>query len=321
MDVAGLFARLTLTLVSAAATATFDEANQQIANNRDERILAAFRVCLKAITDTETTPALRDVCYRTCCLIQSTSSSLPPQTSSAVFNSSAKQLLQQVQASGERIISVLTEDAFSGRGSTRVSALLFLDALVALFQSSKMTSSLLRALTKLNFVPVLLDGSLGAISAAFRADHKDLPTTLSYFHTSLALLLNLCRTTDGSQLILNSGFFASVSESQLFSTDPDVGLDIDNPTALHHFYRLLSSVLRVVVAVVAARGPSNASTVQQAKTFLTQNRFSMQAVFKRASRVSQMKGAVQQQEDAEDVAEQFARLIVLTGFLEVSWRD
>ena len=321
MDVAGLFARLTLTLVSAAATATFDEANQQIANNRDERILAAFRVCLKAITDTETTPALRDVCYRTCCLIQSTSSSLPPQTSSAVFNSSAKQLLQQVQASGERIISVLTEDAFSGRGSTRVSALLFLDALVALFQSYKMTSSLLRALTKLNFVPVLLDGSLGAISAAFRADHKDLPTTLSYFHTSLALLLNLCRTTDGSQLILNSGFFASVSESQLFSTDPDVGLDIDNPTALHHFYRLLSSVLRVVVAVVAARGPSNASTVQQAKTFLTQNRFSMQAVFKRASRVSQMKGAVQQQEDAEDVAEQFARLIVLTGFLEVSWRD
>lgn len=131
MDVAGLFARLTLTLVSAAATATFDEANQQIANNRDERILAAFRVCLKAITDTDTTPALRDVCYRTCCLIQSTSSSLPPQTSSAVFNSSAKQLLQQVQASGERIISVLTEDAFSGRGSTRVSALLFLDALVA----------------------------------------------------------------------------------------------------------------------------------------------------------------------------------------------
>ena len=318
MDVAGLFARLTLTLVSAASTATFDEANQQIANNRDERILAAFRVCLKAITDTETTPALRDVCYRTCCLIQSTSSSLAPQTSSAVFNSSAKQLLQQVQASGERIIAVLTEDAFSGRGSTRVSALLFLDALVALFQSSKMTSSLLRALTKLNFVPVLLDGSLGAISAAFRADHKDLPTTLSYFHTSLALLLNLCRTTDGSQLILNSGFFASVTESQLFSTDPDVGLDIDNPTALHHFYRLLSSVLRVIVAVVAARGPSNASTVQQAKTFLTQNRFSMQAVFKRASRVSHIKGAAQQQEDAEDVAEQFARLIVLTGFLEVS---
>lgn len=325
IDVAGLFARLTLTLVNAAANATFDEANQQIANNRDERILAAFRVCLKAITDPETTPALRDVCYRTCCLIQSTSISLAAPASSqtgraytATLNSSAKQLLQQVQTSGERIIAVLTEDAFSGRGSTRVSALLFLDALVALFQSSKLTSTLLRSLTKLNFVPVLLDGSLGGISAAFRADHKDLPTTLSYFHTALALLLNLCRTTDGSQLVLNSGFFAAVSESQLFSTDPDIGLDIDNPTALHHFYRLLSSVLRVIVAVVAARGPSNASTVQQAKAFLTQNRFSMQAVFKRASRVSQMRGSLEQQEDAEGVAEQFGRLIVLTGFLEVS---
>jgi nuclear pore complex protein Nup205 len=76
--------------------------------------------------------------------------------------------------------------------------------------------------------------------------------------------------------------------------------------------------LRVIVAVVAARGPSNASTVQQAKAFLTQNRFSMQAIFKRASRVSQMKGAREQQEDAESVAEEFGRLIVLTGFLEVS---
>lgn len=325
MDLAGLFARLTLTLVSAAANATFDESNEQIANNRDERVLAAFRVCLKAIADTDTTPALRDVCYRTCCLIQSTSASLASpapieagRSQIARFNSSAKQLLQQVQTSGERIIAVLTEDAFSGRGSTRVSALLFLDALVALFQTARLTPSLLRALTKLNFVPVLLDGSLGGISAAFRADHKDLPTTLSYFHTALSLLLNLCRTTDGSQLVLNSGFFASVNESQLFSTDPDIGLDIDNPTALHHFYRLLGSVLRVIVAVVAARGPSNASTVQQAKAFLTQNRFSMQAVFKRASRVSSVKGAKEQQEDAESVAAEFGRLIVLTGFLEVS---
>lgn len=325
MDVAGLFARLTLTLVNAIAANTLDSTDQQAANNRDERILAVFRVCLKAITDPETTPALRDVCYRTCCLIQSTSSSPVASTATqsdrshaAVLNSSARQLLQQVQTSGERIISVLTEDAFSGRGSTRVSALLFLDALIALFQSGKAPASLLRALTKLNFVPVLLDGSLSGISGAFRDDHKDLPTTLSYFHTALALLLNLCRTTDGSQLVLNSGFFAAVNESQLFSTDPDIGLDIDNPTALHHFYRLLSSVLRVIVAVVAARGPNNASTVQQAKTFLSQNRFCMQAIFKRASKAPQMKGELAHQEDANNVAEEFGKLIILTGFLEVS---
>lgn len=324
MDVAGLFARLTLTLVDAATTAKIGASDQQIVNNRDERILAAFRVCLKAITDAETTPALRDVCYRTSCLIQSTSSSLTspaqPQNgraSTPTFNSSARQLLQQVQTSGERIIAVLTEDAFSGRGSTRVSALLFLDALVALFQTAKLTQTLLRSLTKLNFVPVLLDGSLSGISTAFRDDRKDLSTTLSYFYAALALLLNLCRTTEGSQLVLSSGFFAAVNESQLFSTDPDIGLDIDNPTALHHFYRLLGSVLRVIVAVVAARGPANASTVQQAKKFLSQNRFSMQAVFKRASRAPHMRGELEKREDAEGVAEEFARLIVLTGFLEV----
>ncbi|KAI3475568.1 hypothetical protein L1887_62998 [Cichorium endivia] len=273
MDVAGLFARLTLTLVNAIAANTLDSTDQQAANNRDERILAVFRVCLKAITDPETTPALRDVCYRTCCLIQSTSSSPVASTATqsdrshaAVLNSSARQLLQQVQTSGERIISVLTEDAFSGRGSTRVSALLFLDALIALFQSGKAPASLLRALTKLNFVPVLLDGSLSGISGAFRDDHKDLPTTLSYFHTALALLLNLCRTTDGSQLRTEQREHSTASK--------------DLPLA--------EPVLHAGNFQAGKQSPSDEGRAGTPR------------------------------EDANNVAEEFGKLIILTGFLEVS---
>ena len=139
---------------------------------------------------------------------------------------------------------------------------------------------------------------------------------LAYFHTALALLLNLCSTADGTQLILNSGFLTAVSDSQLFSTDPDIGLDVNNPAALREFCRILASVLRVITAAVATKGPGNAATLQQAKAFLTQHRFSVQAVFKRTSRID--KSFVKPEAEATEVADEFAKLMLLTDFLEVS---
>ena len=314
LDSAGLLAKLTLTLVPAATIGSKDESSRS-ANLVYERLLAAFRVCLKAITDSGTGLALRDVCYRICCAVL-TAVPLTVVNGKATPSPNARQLLQQIQNTGDRLISVITEDAFSGRGVTRVSALLFLDALVALFHASKVASSMLRALTKLNFVPVLIDQSVGSVTSSFQGDNKELITTVAYFHTALSLLLRFCQTADGTQLVLTAGFFAAVAESKLFSTDPDIGLDIDNPVALKEFYRLLSAVLRVITAVVVARGPGNATVLQQAKSFLQQNRFSMQAVFKRTSAVQKTAGPPEK--EAVEVVDEFSKLLLVTGFLEVS---
>jgi nuclear pore complex protein Nup205 len=255
-------------------------------------------VSLKVITDSSTDLALRDVCYRTCCAVLA---SLPnaPATSRASGSASAKQLLQLAQNSGERLLVVATEDAFSGRGVTRISALLFLDALVGLFQSLKVKSSILRALTKLNFVPVLIDGSIGSVAAAFGGE-DELPAILAFFHTSLALLLRLCQSPDGTQLVLNSGLFQAIDDSHLFSTDPDVGMDVDNPQALKKFYAILADVLRLVTAAVVSKGPA------PGKTFVQKYRGTVQAIFKQASRGN-----------ALDVAEELSRLLLTTDFLEV----
>lgn len=223
--------------------------------------------------------------------------------------------LQLIQGTGDRLITVITEDAFSDRGMTRVSALLFLDGLVALFQLSKGTGAILRALTKLNFVPVLIDSSIGSVASSFQGDNSELITAVAYFHTALSLLLRICQNAEGTQLVLNSGFFVGITESRLFSTDPDIGLDIDNPVALREFYRLLSSMLRVVTAVVIARGPGNATVLQQAKAFLQENRFSMQAVFKRTSAVQKTAGPPEK--EALEVADEFSKLLLVTGFLDV----
>ena len=315
LDSAALLAKLTLNLVPAATSGSGDgpSKNSGLAH---ERLLAAFRVSLRGITDSGTALALRDVCYRICCSVL-TSLPLTIENVKPAPSPNAWSLLQLIQGSGDRLITVITEDAFSGRGMTRVSSLLFLDALVALFQISNLTSAFLRALTKLNFVPVLIDQSIGSIASSFQGANEELITSVAYFHTAMSLLLRICQTADGTQLVLNSGFFAATSDSRLFSTDPDIGLDIDNPVALREFYKLLSAVLRVVTAAVIARGPGNATVLQQAKSFLQQNRFSMQAVFKRTSEVKKTAGPPEK--EAIDVADEFSKLLLVTGFLEVSF--
>lgn len=292
LEAAGLLAKLTLTFTYAISPASRD-ASQQTANVANERLLTIFRISLKVLTDSSTDPALRDVSYRTCCAVLGT-------WSVKTMAAGAKQLLQLVQNAGDRLLTVVTEDAFSGRGITRVSALLFLDGLLSLYQGLKVSTSMLRALLKLNFVPVLIDMSIGSVSAAFHAE-DEMGATLAYFHTALALLLRLCQTTDGTQLVLNSGFFNAVDESKLFSTDPDIGLDIDNPAALEEFYSILADMLRVIVAAVVSKGP------QPGTAFLQQHRYTVQAIFKQAGRGHAVK-----------VANELSRLILATDFLEVS---
>ncbi|CAK1361773.1 Nucleoporin [Cercospora beticola] len=290
MEAAGLLAKLTLTFTIAISPASRDS-SQQTANVANERLLTIFRISLKVLTDSSTDPALRDVAYRTSCTILG-------NLSASTTSTNAKQLYQLAQNAGDRLLTVVTEDAFSGRGVTRVSALLFLDSMVSLHQGLKLNTPLLRALLKLNFIPVLIDMSIGSVSAAFHAQ-EEVVTTLAYFHTALALMLRLCQTPDGTQLVLNSGFFSAVDDSKLFSTDPDIGLDIDNPSALEEFYSILTDILRVIVAAVVSKGS------QPGTAFLQQHRYTVQAIFKQASRGHAVK-----------VANELSRLILATDFLE-----
>ena len=73
------------------------------------------------------------------------------------------------------------------------------------------------------------------------------------------------------------------------------------PKALQEFYAILADTLRLVTAVAVQKSP------QPAKSFLQQHRFTVQAIFKQASRGL-----------ALDVAEELSRLILATDFLEVS---
>lgn len=264
-----------------------------------EALSHAYRSALRAIQDSETDAGLRDICYRTC--------------STILELLSAKS--EAAKAINERVVMVVAEDTFAGRGVTRISALLFLDSTLKELVAMGKCSNLLRILQKVNFQTVLVESSISNVAIVFRDGNVDLQTSLAYFYAAAAVSLRIAQIPGGAQLILNSGFIAAVQDSGLFSTDPDIGLDIDNTEALREFYRLLTAVLRILVAILVGRGPGDGGTMQSVRKFLSDNRMSMTAVFKLLSR--QEKEDSGMRADAQAIADELGRLIYITGFLEV----
>lgn len=93
-------------------------------------------------------------------------------------------------------------------------------------------------------------------------------------------------------------------------------VEMDNPEALGKYYHLILSITRVICSVVLSRGPQNEQTLDQAKSFLMENRALVVAIFKLQARV----GAVTFESmgvNVDGIAELFVLLITFTGFLDV----
>lgn len=92
--------------------------------------------------------------------------------------------------------------------------------------------------------------------------------------------------------------------------------EIDNTEALDKYYNLLLSVTRIITSVVLSRGSQNEQTMNQARSFLAENRPLVVAMFKRQAKV----GAVTIESvglRVEELVELFVLLITVTGFLDV----
>ncbi|EOD44331.1 putative nuclear pore complex subunit protein [Neofusicoccum parvum UCRNP2] len=180
----------------------------------------------------------------------------------------------------------------------------------------------LRGTAKDSGKPIAINGNsikvipteLGNTSSA------EVPLLLSFIDAYLTLLLRISQTRSGAPQVLNAGLFASVRESQIFSTDPDFGFEMENPQALSKFFDLMLNVLRVINSVVVVRGPQNEQCRQQARDFISDNRASIVAVFKRAAR----KGGPGEQAtgaELEDLVDSLVLLISATDFLEYEERE
>jgi nuclear pore complex protein Nup205 len=160
----------------------------------------------------------------------------------------------------------------------------------------------------------------------------DIDIQLSYCHAKLALLVQLSQTRFGAATVLNTGLFHSIKQSEMFVTDPDLGvgkflemweafvlisLDIKGAGALIKHYDILGALMRVICAAVLSRGAQNHQTLEQGRRFLSENRLSVLAILKRSAGLNNSSDGSQQSID--ELAESFLLLISITGFLDVGF--
>jgi nuclear pore complex protein Nup205 len=205
----------------------------QVFDPNNDQEFHVFRTALNGITSHSGSAELRGLCYHLC------SQFLHKADQVSGHNSTRqRQILRNIKLLGERLIDIACEDAYIGSAASRVSALLFLEGLVAMFAHDD-AKLIMDAFGRLNFVGVLLDsvkqipsdlrqaqpaGMHPLPPLAIRLTKLEIPIVLAYHNAFLALILRICQTRIGATQVLHGGLFLAVQESQIFSSDPDVGL-------------------------------------------------------------------------------------------------
>jgi nuclear pore complex protein Nup205 len=277
----------------------------------NDRLSQLFRAALGGIYSPVSTAELREYCYQIC--FRYIHGTLNKATPNSLLG---RHTMSAIKNCGNHMFEVICDDAYSGQGTCKVSALLLLNAFVAVAtrQSSKY---ILESFVSFNFIGVLVDNIKHIPEELHAAAAPQVPVLLSYYDASLALLLRTCQSRLGAAYVLNAGLFPAIRDSQIFAVDPDIGLEFDDPNALRKYYELMLSVLRVINAAVIARGRQNDQTVFQAREFLKENRHSMVSIFKRSVNVGVGMGEEVQQ-DLVNLVDCWTVLVDVTGFLQVS---
>ncbi|KAL8703540.1 MAG: hypothetical protein Q9201_003297, partial [Fulgogasparrea decipioides] len=280
----------------------------------DDRLFHVFRTALRAINvpdgDVNLREVLYSICFRYLTGIIETGGSTPGQHN----------ITQTLKISGKKVIDTVCDDAYGGSGTCRASAVLFLDALVAIAKKEN-SNYMIDSLVRTNFIVVLVEAIRDIPNELRDSEAQDIPLLLAYYDSKLALLLTISQTRPGATQVVSAGLFQTIRDSGLLSVDPDLGITIDNPNALAKYYTLLLSIVRVIAAVVTSRGPQNTQTIDAAKSFLEENRALMVAVFKRQARIgaaveNSLVGGGSGAIDVEELVELFVMLISVTGFLD-----
>ncbi|KAJ4290199.1 hypothetical protein N0V90_010414 [Kalmusia sp. IMI 367209] len=282
--------------------------NGDLANDRLSQL---FRAALVGTYSAISTSVLREYCYQIG--FRYIHGTFETATKGSLLG---RHTLSTVKNCGTQLLEVVCDDAYSGHGTCRISALLLLDALVAVATRQE-SKYMLENFGSLNFIGVLVDNIQHIPEELKAAAGPQIPALLSYYDASLALLLRICQTHVGASSVLNAGLFPSIRESRIFDVDPDIGLEFDDQNSLKKYYELMLAVLRVINAAVLARGRQNDQTIFQAREFLKESRHSMVAIFKRSVNV----GAGVGQDgvlvkDLADLVDCFTVLVEVTGFLE-----
>ncbi|KAJ5107139.1 hypothetical protein N7456_003814 [Penicillium angulare] len=301
-------ARLAETLIGKLTSELSATLGSQSGDVIDEKLHQLFQVSMRGIKLAPVDAALRETLYGICSHYISRIT-----TSESTHDGLRKQSQHVVRASGPALVEKICDDAHNGQETCQAAALLLLNCLASL--DSRTDCVLAELISQSNYLSLFLD-TISILPEELRnRPAADTTILLANCESLLALLQLLCLTKNGATVVLKSGLFESVRESQLFAADPDIGIDIDNPDALRKFYDLLLSVLRVIVSAVFSRGIYNEQIKVQTRAFLAENRSCMVGVFKRFAKIGGSAPA-DHQEILCELVKAFMALITATDYLD-----
>ena len=275
----------------------------------NDRLFQIFRTGLRSIGCPGLGTELREILYNICHRYLSGMIDTTP------YPSNRRHSIQTVKHVGEQTIDIICDDAYGASTACRISALILLDSL-AMLAIHDNSDYIVNSMVRTNFLQILVESIEDLPMELREMSAEDIPASLVFFEWKFSLLLTISQSRIGAGLLINAGLFPAIRSSSLFSVDPDLGIEIDNPEALSKYYKLLLALTKIVVSVVLSRGPQNDQTLILTRSFLVENRSLVVAIFKREAKI----GGVSFDDagvSIEELVELFTLLIAATDFLEV----
>lgn len=280
-----------------------------------DRTHSLFKAAISSISTPSSTPTLRSelyvISYRYLRWV------LIDVNGSQQSASSIRSCIQIVRTSGDRLIEMICNDAISGEGNTRLTALVLLDVLCSL-SSRAHSTFLLDSLIKYNLL-LLVVQSITRYDKELVNREKSNSVKLYYefmtFKSVLSFLLQVARTRQGAHQIIQCGLFTILKSFELLRIDPDVGIDIPiltevsnagtsvdaQPTSngnaknnnagdvnVHQptdtqstFYGLVSPIFQLVTAVLLSMGSENEPVIARVRSFLQEHELLVVALLRK----------------------------------------
>ncbi|CAI4219128.1 unnamed protein product [Parascedosporium putredinis] len=298
-----------LDLTPAAGVDSVNGKASEMSHLVGDKLYQLFQTCLQAIGKWADQSELRTVYYSICYRY------LTGMADEGAAFSERQKTIKTIQVYGDRLANVICDDAYGGEPACQTAALILLSALVNL-GSQERDSHIVDTLNRLNFIGILVDSLRNIMQEGQEILQSGKPEQQHYHDAKLALLLQLCQTREGAKYVLHANLFRAIESSGLFSVDPELQIDPNNPMALTNHYALLAKVARIIGAALVSRGSHN---LPQGRRFLTNHRMLVAHTLKRSAGIGHVGSEDELAEMIAELADSFVVMIIATGFLETNW--
>ncbi|XP_064596049.1 nuclear pore complex protein Nup205-like [Liolophura sinensis] len=188
----------------------------------------------------------------------------------------AKENLNSVMSFGENFMDIVCRDACDGHDVGRMLALSVLDALVGLDKYQQW----LNFLSGKGYLQHLIDSLLNDDEPlqALLTNNLDSLRVLYIYESKMGLFTKIGESVSGAHSLLRSGIVQRLAECRFFdmrpelerhgSDDPDTGDDDFIPSPMARYRQLLSSALKLCLAILTSLGIENKDSGSQVLQFV-----------------------------------------------------